>query len=279
MTDKHDLPPAGGIPDRRPQRVRHELRFRMLTVQGVDALSPNMLRITLGGDELEGFVSAGFDDHVKVFFPAPGTDAPPRPQLGERGVSFPEGAARPVMRDFTPRHYDAAAGTLALDFALHEAGPATDWARQARPGQALAIGGPRGSFIVTPDFDWHLLVGDATALPAIARRLEELPAGARAIAVIEVEEAADAIALKTGPGASVHWVYRAGQARDDVLVAALEEVEFPAGDYHAWVGCESAVARRVREVLITERGANPKWVRASGYWRRGAEGIHDTFDE
>jgi len=278
MTATHDrLQESSAGTDRRAQRVRHELRFRMLTVQDVEALSPHMMRITFSGDELEGFFSPGFDDHVKVFFPAPGEDAPPRPQPGERGVVFPEGRPRPIMRDFTPRHYDAAAGTLAIDFALHDSGPATDWARQARPGQMLAIGGPRGSFIVSAAFDWHLLIGDATALPAIARRLDELPANARAVALIEVDEPADALALKTGPAVSVHWIYRSAQ--NDALVAALAGIDFPEGDYHAWIGCESATAKHLRQVLIAEHGANPKWVRASGYWRRGAEGVHDSFDE
>lgn len=268
---------AGG--ERRAQRVRHELRFRMLKVQAVEPLSPHMVRVIFESEELEGFVSPGFDDHVKMFFPAPGQNSLPRPQFGEKGVSFPEDQPRPVMRDFTPRHYDAAAGTLAIDFALHDSGPATDWARQARPGQTLAIGGPRGSFIIDSDFDWHLLIGDMTALPAIARRLEELPTNARAIALIEVDEPADALALTTGPAASVHWVHRSTQEQDDALVAALAEIEFPQGDYHAWIGCESATAKRLREVLVAERGANPKWVRASGYWRRGAAGIHDSFNE
>jgi NADPH-dependent ferric siderophore reductase len=280
MSNNHDrATDSSAAGDRRPRRVRHELRFRMLTVQRVEQLSPHMMRITFGGDELDGFVSLGFDDHVKVFFPAPGQEVPPRPQLGEKGAIFPEGQPKPVMRDFTPRQYDAAAGTLCIDFALHDSGPATEWARQARSGQVLAIGGPRGSFIVPLDFDWHLLIGDATALPAIARRLEELPDEARVIALIEVEEPADVLLLKTGAGASVHWVYRAQQAPTDALVTALKEIDFPEGDYHAWIGCESATAKRLREVLITERGANPKWVRASGYWRRGATGTHDTFDE
>lgn len=280
MSNNHDRPPeSGSASDRRPRRVRHELRFRMLTVQHVEQLSPHMMRITFGSDELDGFLSVGFDDHVKVFFPAPGQDASPRPQLGEKGPIFPEGQPRPIMRDFTPRRYDAAAGTLCIDFALHDSGPATEWARQARPGQTLAIGGPRGSFIVPLDFDWHLLIGDATALPAIARRLEELPDEARAIALIEVEEPADALPLKTGSGATVHWIHPSAPAQTDTLVSALSRIDFPVGDYHAWIGCESATAKRLREVLITERGANPKWVRASGYWRRGAAGTHDSFDE
>jgi NADPH-dependent ferric siderophore reductase len=112
--------------DRRPRRVRHELRFRLLQVRQVEAPIPHIARITPGGRDLEGFRSPGFDDHVKLFFPAPGEQAPPRPEISERGIIFPDARGRPVMRDFTPRRYDPDAGALHIDFALHDSGPASD---------------------------------------------------------------------------------------------------------------------------------------------------------
>ncbi len=90
-------------------------------------------------------------------------------------------------RDFTPRRYDPAQDTLEIDFAIHDAGPATRWAVKAKPGDTLALGGPRGSFIIPTTYDWHLLVGDETALPAISRRLAELPARTRTVVVAEVD--------------------------------------------------------------------------------------------
>ncbi|MFG1293130.1 siderophore-interacting protein [Xanthobacter versatilis] len=266
--------------ERQPRRVRHELRFRLLQVRQVEKLTPHMTRITLGGDELEGFTSPGFDDHVKLFFPAPGEDAPSRPELGEKSVTFPDGRAHPIMRDFTPRHYDPVARTLQIDFALHDGGPASDWARQARPGQMLGVGGPRGSFILPTDFDWHLLIGDEAALPAIARRLDELPVGARAVVLVEVEGEADELPFETNAVATIHWVHR-GKALPNAtpLVEALKTIPFPGGEYHAWIAGESETAKQLRQALIAEHGANPKWVRASGYWRRGATAVHDSLDE
>ncbi|MCF7728411.1 siderophore-interacting protein [Sulfitobacter sp. M22] len=267
-------------PERRPRRVRHELRFRLLEVRNAERLTPHMMRITLGGGDLEGFHSPGFDDHIKLFFPAPGEEAPPRPDLSERGVSFPAGQVHPAVRDFTPRHHDPVAGTLQIDFALHETGPASEWARQARPGQKLGIGGPRGSFILPMDFDWHLLIGDETALPAIARRLEELPADARVIVLAEVDGEADELTFGTQAAATVHWVHRgAAPSGTAPLVEALNTVAFPEGHYYAWIACESSSAKCLRQALIAEHGANPKWIRASGYWRRGTAGVHDSFDE
>jgi len=140
----HDV--AAETPDpRAPRRVRHEARRRTLTIKQVEKIAAHMIRITLTGD-LEGFVSLGFDDHVKLFFPD--------------GTINAEGAPSVLGRDFTPRRHDPAGNTLEIDFAIHDAGPATRWAAQAQAGQQLALGGPRGSFIIPTAYDWHLLIGD-----------------------------------------------------------------------------------------------------------------------
>ncbi|MGN8083722.1 siderophore-interacting protein [Variovorax sp. 22077] len=278
MTD-FSTSPASTAPDRTPRRVRHELRFRKLAVKTVQRVTPHLIRVTLTGDDLAGFQSPGFDDHVKLFFPDPATGKLSLPTMGPEGPVWPEG--RPTMRDYTPRRHDAKAGTLEIDFALHEAGPATQWAEQAKAGDILGVGGPRGSFIVPTEFDWHLLIGDDTALPAISRRLAELPAGARAVVLAEIDSEADEIAFDTQAELILKWAHRRGTepGLSHVLLDALKAIELPAGDFHAWVGCESAIAKALRAHLVGERGANPKWTRASGYWRRGAVATHDSHDE
>lgn len=165
-------------------RVSHEIKRRRLEVLRVVDLTPRMRRITLGGPELAGFISLGSDDHVKLLFPQ---NAEQQAAL-ETLVLGPgkDNGVMPAMRDYTPRRYDLDIGELDIDFVLHGDGPASTWAEQAKPGQFLHIGGPRGSMIVPDIFDSYLLIGDETALPAIARRLEELPAGRRVLAVIEV---------------------------------------------------------------------------------------------
>ena len=139
------------------QRVQHELRRRELTVAAVDRLGPTMVRVTLAGDDLAGFPSLAADDHVKLFLPT--------------------ADGEPARRDFTPRRYDPATARLEIDFALHEAGPASDWARQAAVGQSLTIGGPRGSRVAAEPVTRWTLIGDETALPAIGRRIEEAAPG------------------------------------------------------------------------------------------------------
>lgn len=270
--------PAGGQPGEAPQRVRYPLRFRVLDVRQVQRITPHLVRVTLGGEALEGFTSLGFDDHVKLFFPDPVTGALAVPTLEPDGPVWPDGA-KPVMRDYTPRRFDAAARTLEIDFALHLAGPATRWAEQASPGQRLGVGGPKGSFIVPTGFDWHLLIGDDTALPAIARRLAELPAGARAEVLAEVDGPDDHVAFDSAAEVEVTWVHRASAAAGGLLLLdALRRLRMPTGFFHAWIGCESAQTKALRAHLVSDCRANPKFIRASGYWRQGSAATHDSLD-
>jgi NADPH-dependent ferric siderophore reductase len=239
--------PTVAVRPRRVERIRHEIKRRELRVVRVERPSPHVRRVTLVGESLADFTSASFDDHVKVFF---------------------EGEVR---RDYTPRSFDPAARELVLEFVLHgdhddggagAGGAAAAWAAQATAGQLLVVAGPRGSFVVPMDYDWHLLVGDETALPAIARRLEELPAGARAIVVARTGDPADRRRFRTAADARVHWV-----DDDAALVAAVRALALPAGDGYAWCAGEAATIAEVRRVAI----------RAAAYWKRGAVAHHEDL--
>ncbi|WP_087724248.1 siderophore-interacting protein [Pandoraea sp. PE-S2T-3] len=268
--------------DRTPRRVRHELRMRLLEVRSVESVTPHMLRVTLGGNDLEGFTSPGFDDHVKLFFPNPETGELSMPQVGPEGVGKPApGDAPRLMRDYTPRRFDAETKTLVIDFAMHESGPATQWARSAKPGDRLGVGGPRGSFVIPMNFDGYVLIGDDTALPAISRRLAELPAGALVFVFAEVDSPADRLRFTSEADVVVEWIYREGTPAGEstALIDALKVATLPAGDLHAWVAAESGVAKAVRQHLVGERELNPKWVKAASYWRRGDAAVHENLDD
>jgi NADPH-dependent ferric siderophore reductase len=227
-------------------RVRHELRRRLLTVSAIERLSPQMLRITLTSPDLHDFVSASYDDHVKLMFP--GTDD------------------TPVMREYTPRRFDAASQTLVIDFALHEAGPATQWAETAKVGDTLQIGGPRGSSVVPDDFDWVVMIGDETALPAIGRRLEELRADVPVTSFV----IGDAQNITTRAKWTPHWISRDGTFDDTALLrAVLDKHVFPAGEGYVWIAAEAAVARSLRSYVVETRGQPKAWTKAAGYWTRG----------
>lgn len=265
----------------RIERVRHPLRVRHLTVKGTQRLTPHMIRITLSGPELEGFHSAANDDHVKLFFPRETDGVLIVPTVTEDGrVAFAEGE-RPIARDYTPRSYDAEKAELVIDFAVHEAGPATSWALQAAPGQVIGVAGPRGSFVVSNDFDWYLLAGDETALPAISRRLEELPEQSSVIVLIEVQGQEDEQPLTAKAHVACHWLHRGNAVAGEttLLDAAAREISLPEGEGYIWVACESDTAKRLRSIFIEQHRHPKQWIKASGYWQRGSSNIHTTHED
>ena len=261
------------------ERVRHTLKLRVLTVVRTELLTPHLRRITLGGADLDGFVSPSHDDHVKLFFPAPGQTDPVFPVLGNGAnpIEYAPGE-KPIARNYTPRRYDAERQELEIDFVLHGDGPASSWAAQAAPGQTLGVGGPRGSMVVPLDFDWYLLVGDQTALPAIARRLEQLPATARAMVVIETLESGEEIALDSAAQVDVHWVARNGRS-GALLLEELRKLALPhAGDGYAWVATEHAQVQDLRRHLL-DAGVPKQHLHVASYWKHGAAEHHQTHDD
>jgi NADPH-dependent ferric siderophore reductase len=267
--------------ERVARRVRHESKLRLLQVRDVQRLTPKMVRIIVQGEDLKGFVSAAHDDHVKLFFPHPGEEKPVLPTPSPNGPVYPEDVVRPAARDYTPRRYDAVANALTLDFVLHDAGPATAWAAQARPGDFLGVGGPRGSFIVPDDFDWYLLAGDETALPAIGRRLEELPASTRAVVVAEVADAGEEQRFDTRTRLDTYWLHRhgAGPRAPSLLHKAIADLTLPSGDGYAWVAADAATAKELRRHLVEDRGLSKDRVKAAAYWKQGAVAVHETYND
>lgn len=234
------------------QRVRHELHIREVNVARIEPAGASFLRISFQGEALARFVSASFDDHVKFIFDGPD---------GEQ-----------VRRDFTPLDYDAEARELSLEFALHEGGAASDWARRARVGQPAIIAGPRGSMIIPEVYDWHVLAGDRSALPAIRRRLSELPAGSRVFAVIAAG-GGDRLPLPSQAHVELTWV-----DSDAELVDALAALVLPAGEGFAWYAGEAATAKRVRALLADEKCLPKDAMRVSAYWNQGVADHHENLE-
>ncbi|NNC05370.1 siderophore-interacting protein [Corallococcus exiguus] len=236
-------------------RVRHELRRRSLVVSGVESVTPRMRRIHFASPDLADFNSPSPDDHIKLFFP----------RAGEQ-----------VMRDFTPRSYDNRGQTLTIDFALHGSGPATEWAAGAKVGSTLEIGGPKGSQLVPDDFDWYLLVGDESALPALGRRVELLRPGVPVTTVAVVAHASEQQTFVTKASWHPTWVVRGEPGPGDGALLRRELAKFtpPPGDGFVWLAGEAEWVRELRTYVIEERGQPAEWVKAASYWHRDGDDAH-----
>lgn len=265
-------------------RIRHETQIRPLNIIAVTELTPHMRRLTLAGESLASLHSDGFDDHVKLLLPALGERALTLPPIGEDGRPdwAAVGSGKPLMRDYTPRRIDRAARTLDIDFTLHGEGPAALWAAQAQVGDPVLIAGPRGSMVVPTDLQWQWLIGDDSALPAIARRLEELADDVAITVVVECHDDSALPPMRVGPNCRVLRVQRpaAGDAGRLVapLLAALRQLPTPAGRGHAFAAAESATVKAVRDVLVAHHHLRKDQIRASAYWRRGDSGHHENIE-
>lgn len=248
-----------------PTKIRHPLRLRRITVAQVIPLSDTMRRIVFTGEDLHDFVTAGVDDHVKLFFPEPGSDEPVLPDLNADRSAARD--PRIIARDYTPRRFDEEQRELIIDFVLHEEGPATQWAARAKPGLSLGMGGPKASHIAPEALTTHLLIGDDTALPAIARTLETLAPNHRAIVLLDTRESEKAYPLISHAWIEVHRCEKGG---DETLPDLLRHVVLPSiKKLSVWIAAEINVVRTLREHLVNEEAVPRTQIRAAGYWRHG----------
>ncbi len=242
---------------------RRKPRFAV-HVKRVHRLTPRMVRVTFTGEELAAFEWNGPAAHIKLIF-ADSNDQ------SARG-SGAEPAARPIMRTYTPRRFDAAARELDVEFVIHGEGPASAWAERAEVGQRLTIAGPGRSYSVDSEADWYVLAGDDTAIPAICTILDALPASVKALALIEVVDGAEEHALETrSANTELRWLRRGPDPRNAgrELEAALRHVELPPGSGRIYVACEAEAMRRIRRHLLHERQFPRDRLVTRGYWRLG----------
>ncbi|MGY1744104.1 siderophore-interacting protein [Blastococcus sp. SYSU D00695] len=248
---------------------RRRRAARQATVVRTERVTPHLVRVVLGGEGLAGFAPEHTDSYVKLVLP---------PRGAPYGAPFDPDAVQaehprelwPATRTYTVRRWDAAAGELTLDVVTHgDEGLAGPWAQAARPGDAVVLFGPGGAYTPAPEAGWHLLVGDETTLPAIAATLERLPAGARALAFVEVADASEEQALDLPAGAELTWVHRGDAVPGAALVDAVLAAPLPEGDVQAFVHGEAGAVRALRRWLRTDLAVPRERLSVSGYWRIG----------
>jgi len=263
-------PPGGPADDRAPRR-----RPVLARVLRTERLTPHLVRVVLGGPGLAPFVAdAHADSYVKLVF-VPQGERPLAPDgrvdLDAVRAALPDGVA-PRLRAYTVRRFDPSARELTIDVVVHgDAGLAGPWAAGLTGGEEVLVSGPGGAWSPAGDVDHHLLVGDASALPAIAVALERMPADARGHALVEVHGPDDELALTAPAGVEVHWVHAAPAAPGRRLVDAALALPWPGGRIGAFVHGEACAVKDVRRYLRLERGVAREDLSASGYWRLGVD--------
>lgn len=211
-------------------------------VEHTEWLTPLLVRVVLGGDGLAGFAMPdATDTYVNVAF-----------------------APDDVRRRYTVRSWDPGAGRLTIDVVVHgDEGVGGPWAANAVPGDVLRFDGPSGGYRPDPTADWHLLVGDESALPAIAASLEACPEGVPVIVRLLCDGPEHEIDLASPGGLDLRWLHRPASLPDEVASLAL-----PEGRGHAFVHGEAEEIRAIRRHLLTDGGLTRPDMSCSPYWRR-----------
>ena len=221
---------------------------RTATVLRTERVSPTMVRVIVGGDDLAQIPPLEHTDHyIKIRF-------------GD------------VTRTYTIRWLDHEAGEMALDFVIHgDEGLAGPWAARAQAGDQITFMGPGGAWGPRADAQVHLLVGDDSALPAVAAALEALPRDARAEVFLEVPDAASRQELAETSATTVHWIHRDehGMGYGEALTYAVQSATLPDGDIEAFVHGNADMIKPLRHHLFNELGVPREKVSISGYWRTG----------
>jgi NADPH-dependent ferric siderophore reductase len=204
-----------------------------------ERLSPHLVRLVLGGPGLSAFESTGIPD---------------------------EWVGLVVPGQFQSRYYTVrswAEGELVVDVVVHEVGLVTEWAQLDVVGQTVTITQPKGSFAMPADAAWLLLVGDLTALPAMARISETVDVPTRIWAEVPDD-------LSSYLGGDVTWLAPPAEG-ESALASVVESIDWPAGDGYFWMAGESAQMRAIRKFLMRERRLPSSAYDVMGYWRGVAQ--------
>lgn len=217
------------------QKAQSQSSFRVfdVSVVRVRALGPNLSRFTFGGGDLEDFAETGYDQRIKLILPLPVVGLAPMPRTENwygDWRALPAELQNPI-RTYTVRAVRRQLAEIDVDIVMHgDSGPASAWASTARPGDPLIVVGPNHhfdgdcggvDFAPPAETGLHLLIGDETALPAIAAILEKLAPDARGIALVETPHADDRLALGYHPGVEVRHVERGDGLPGSALVPAV----------------------------------------------------------
>lgn len=239
----------------RPSTARGRPAPQVYRVLSRSLVSPNMVRLTLGGPGVAALRGDAAGGYLKMRFPS-------------------DGEAKPAVRSYTIRHQRPDA--IDVDFVVHgeagHSGPAVAWAVMAEPGDELMAGGPGPAKTLPPGMDRYLMAGDMTALPAISVNLEAMARDARGVAVIEVQSEDDIQPIECPVGVQLRWVINPQPGTQPTLLAeALRDAGWEEGETYAWAAAEFGAMQELRAYLRDERGLDRDHLYVSSYWKHGED--------
>jgi len=237
---------------------------RLLKVSKAWYLTPNMIRVTFSGPELEGFPEGREGGNCKLMIPEPGES------VDSFSTRLLKGPA-PQRRTYTVRHYRIESQELDIDFVAHgDKGPASRWAINAKPGDFLGFQGPSAPKVTHFNADFYLIAADPSAIPMAAVTLESMPQDAVGVAVFEVTSEEDRQIIDAPDGIAIHWL-----VHPDPHSASLQQEDFirsldwPKGRVQTCIAGESGLIRRLRAFINKDMGLPRDDVYISGYWKIG----------
>ena len=252
---------ASATPDQRPARPPKPQAI--LSVQAVEEITPNLIRITAGGEGFDAISNNdATDKYVKIMFADPQHGLTPPYDLADLRENAPE--KLPRNRTYTVREINEAEKWVKIDFVVHgDEGIAGPWAKSTQVGDQIVLVGAGGKYAPEADAAWHLLIADHTAIPAVSSALEAMPAEATGVLLANVEHAEDRVLPELPAGFTVNWV-----DSDEALIAAVRELDWPEATPQVFAHGERETIKTIRKVL-KDHEVPREALSISAYWARG----------
>jgi NADPH-dependent ferric siderophore reductase len=187
-------------------------------------------------------------------------------------IRLADAHGRLVSRRYSVRSVDEANDTLTLWITVDHEGPGSTWVQEAKSGDVIDVIGPRGKIPLDPVADWHLFLGDVSALAAAYRMAGSIEVPGRAIFIIEIDAPDDALTATFDEELGVTGIFvdRKGRELNDPagLFSGLAAFELPAGVGHAYLFGEFHVVRALQDALV-DRGLSLEHISHKPFWRAG----------
>jgi NADPH-dependent ferric siderophore reductase len=254
------------------------MRVHRAEVVRVEELTPWLRRVVLGGPGLADFESTGVgDEYLRVMFPPEGETEPHLPVVEDGVFDFGQ-VDLALLRTYTVRGHDLAAGEVTIDFVVHEGGVASTWARHAKSGDVVGLNSPTAMYDAPAGLAWQVLAADAAALPALSRIIEGTPPEVRTRVVLELPDDTTDVPLPAHPGLEVVRIVSGNGHGPSRLPEVVESLNRPEGVGYVWVAGESKALRGVRKHLRHALKLPASAYKSVGYWIEDAEKWREDYD-